>query len=190
MSLGNSEVITDEMTRQHIMSALNQHVNLENYPHLLIRRKPMWRILPFPSSDHLDSNIQTRLVQILESTSQEVFYAVLAEKLSDIPSMIKYSATVEGVFQFDLECALYNYVIFSLACDWIIICTKYDYLLVLGDDEFIQMLLGISYTEAVEEFIKLISDLSTIPNLQSWLQQVLTKTTFISELPVDTWLEM
>lgn len=120
MSLSNSEVITDKVAQQHIMSVLSQRVNLENYPHLSIRRKPLWRILPFPSSDHLDNNIQTRLVQILESTSQGLFYAVLAEKLSDIPSVIKYSATIEGVFQFDLECALYNYVIFSLACDWII----------------------------------------------------------------------
>jgi hypothetical protein len=60
----------------------------------------------------------------------------------------------EGLLDFDYQCALFNFALFSENISFVILCTVADYYLVAGQAEFVTRAVGKSLQAARRDFFK------------------------------------
>lgn len=127
---------------------------------LFIKKLPDWVAIATESGDHFgESDIENLLQAVGEHGYPEII-AVAFENLNGIPPAFKIPATLEAIEEFHNSCGLFWFVLYSGEPDWVIVCTKLDYLVVAGRLNFVEKFLGCKIEQALTDFDEYMSGYS------------------------------
>ncbi len=139
---------------------------------VMLKKQANWVAVPVESGDHFsDEDIKKLLQAILEHGYKEIV-AVAFEFLKAFPPAFVVPATTEAIEEFDWKCGHFWFTLYAGKPDWVIICTKLDYLVIFGKISFIQKFLGCEIDEAFREFYDFLSDYSDSDSLKKILLSV------------------
>ena len=161
--MGNDEwtffhpVVNSESVGE-IQKKLSKVVDISSEDNLWIIKQSSWVAVPVESGDHFSPDDRDKLLDgILEYGYPEII-AVPLETLNDFPAAFTIPSTPEAVEEFNRKCGGFWFAIFAGEPDWIILCTKLDYLVIAGQPSFVRQFLGGEIDEGFSLFHKFASD--------------------------------
>jgi len=138
---------------------------------LNIIKQADWIAIPTESGDHFSEEDEIKLLQaVLENRNQEII-AIAFESVEPFPPAFVFPATAEAIEEFNWKCGLFWFALYSGEPDWVIICTKLDFLVITGKDSFVKQFLGCEIQQALTDFYELaLSFPDDYPEKKSLLQ--------------------
>ncbi|MEH2302036.1 MAG: hypothetical protein V7K88_24395 [Nostoc sp.] len=122
---------------------------------LNIIKQANWISIPTESGDHFSEEDEIQLLQaVLENRNQEII-AIAFEPLKAFPPAFVFPATAEALAEFNHECGHFWFVLYAGEPDWVIICTKLDFLIITGKHSFVKQFLGCEIQEPFADFYEL-----------------------------------
>ncbi|MCP2729465.1 hypothetical protein [Limnofasciculus baicalensis] len=150
-------VVNSESVNE-IQKKLSKVVDISREDNLLLIKQSGWVAVPVESGDHFSGDDRDKLLDcVLEYGYREII-AVPLEKLNDFPAAFIIPSTAESVEEFNRKCGGFWFAIFAGKPDWVILCTKLDYLVITGKPSFVRQFLGSEIDEAFSLFYKFASD--------------------------------
>lgn len=176
MSQNDSHSTLSVAEEERLRGRLTKVIPIISYPHLTLRKRTSWIAVPAPSTDHFDDATIVRIADVLKARGEQYFSALLLEPLNHTPTGLVFPTSIEGLENFNNDCALFSYILFSEAFDWFIVCTKEDYYLVIGDEPLVSAVLGMVPQEAYKQFGSFAQSMAELKQSLKLLQDVLSKT--------------
>ncbi|MEH2376802.1 hypothetical protein [Nostoc sp.] len=122
---------------------------------LNIIKQSDWISIPTESGDHFSEEDEIKLLQaVLQHDNQEIV-AIAFEPLKAFPPAFVFPATAEAIEEFNWKCGLFWFALYSGEPEWVIICTKLDFLIITGKHSFVSQFLGCEIQEAFADFYEL-----------------------------------
>jgi hypothetical protein len=117
-----------------------------------------WVAVPVESGSHFDDEDARLLAHAMESAGIHSCFALATEPLQNFPVCFEVKATKEGLIAFSHECAHFNFILISESQSCAVLCTVYDYFLVSGMPEFVELALGCTIVTSRERFLQFAND--------------------------------
>lgn len=122
---------------------------------LNIIKQADWVTVPTESGDHFSEEDEIKLLQaLLENRNKEII-AITFEPLKAFPAAFVFPATAEAIAEFNHECGHFWFALYAGEPDWVIICTKLDFLVIIGKHSFVSQFLGCEIQQAFIDFYEL-----------------------------------
>ncbi|MBN3957981.1 hypothetical protein [Nostoc sp. NMS8] len=122
---------------------------------LNIIKQSDWITIPTESRDHFSEEDEIKLLQaVLQHENQEIV-AIAFEPLKAFPLAFVFPATAETIAEFNHECGHFWFALYAGEPDWVIICTKLDFLMITGKHSFVSQFLGYEIQPAFADFYEL-----------------------------------
>ncbi|MEH2197840.1 hypothetical protein [Nostoc sp.] len=114
-----------------------------------------WISIPTESGDHFSEEDEIKLLQaVLRHGNQEIV-AIAFEPLKAFPPAFVFPATAEAIEEFNHECGHFWFALYSGEPDWVIICTKLDFIIITGKNSFVKQFLSCEIQQAFADFYEL-----------------------------------
>ena len=136
---------------------------------LKIIKQAGWIAVPAESGDHFCEEDRDKLLQaILERQNREVI-AVTFEELNNFPTAFIVPATAEAIEEFARKCGHFWFALYAGEPDWVIVCTKLDYLVITSEPSFVSQFLGCEIDEGFASFYEFASSYSETDSIRKYL---------------------
>lgn len=142
MSQSNAFAVSSPTERSRIRSLLSKALDARLFPELILTRRAGWIALPIESSAHFDEDGVKSVVNAIRRYERRNFYAVALESLVNSSEVLRFPATQYGVEAFNHLCGHFNFVMFTEAVDWLLICSTDDYYIAVGNEDFAREVCG------------------------------------------------
>lgn len=98
---------------------------------------------------------EIKLLQaVLQHGNQEIV-AIVFEPLKAFPPAFIFPARAEAFAEFNHECGHFWFALYAGEPDWVIMCTKLDFLVISGKHSFVSQFLGCEIQPAFTDFYEL-----------------------------------
>lgn len=101
-----------------------------------------WIAMPVESASHFSKKDIESISKAIESFGCQKCFAISLEPLENFPLFLEIFATKEGLQDFSWECGHFNFALLSENKTFLIICTVYDYFIIAGSREFVEISVG------------------------------------------------
>jgi hypothetical protein len=122
---------------------------------LNIIKQADWVAVPTESGDHFSEEDEIKLLQALLQHKNQEIVAIALEPLKAFPAAFVFPATAEAIAEFNHECGHFWFALYAGEPDWVIICTKLDFLVIIGKHSFVSQFLGCEIQQAFTDFYEL-----------------------------------
>lgn len=138
---------------------------------LNIIKQADWIAIPTESGDHFSEEDEIKLLQAVLQYGNQAIVAIAFEPVEPFPLAFIFPATAKAIAEFNWKCTLFWFALYAGEPDWVIMCTKLDFLVITGKHSFVRQFLGCEIQPAFADFYELaLSYSDNDPEKKSLLQ--------------------
>lgn len=139
-----------------------------------------WVAVPVESALHFDDLDIQRISTASQHNGNNVVYGYALEDSPQIPKLISFNSTTEGINAFNSSCSHANYAVFPLELSWLVLCLTEGVYVVIGPLHFVEDAIGGSIEAGYSAFQTYASD-------QNWPSGVRERFLYVLETFKDTY---
>ncbi len=144
--------ITSEVDIFNLQKSLSTVVCSSNEQGVTLIKQDAWVAVPVESGYHFDNSDQERLLHAITYFATTRLFAITLEYLDASDNIIEIPLSRNGIAEFNRQYGHFNVVLFPELLNWVVICTTDDYFIVIGNQQFVEKVVGHSIEESFVEF--------------------------------------